>query len=57
MSANTGLAPSRAIAPTVATKVNGVVMTSSPGPIPNPIKASSNASEPDAHPTAARAPT
>ena len=56
MSANTGLAPVRAIAPAVATKVKGVVITSSPGPIPNAIMANSNASEPDAHPTAARAP-
>ena len=35
MSTNTGLAPVVAIAPTVAIYVKGVVITSSPSPIPN----------------------
>ena len=39
MSTNTGVAPTRAMHPAVAKNVNGVVITSSPGPIPSAIKA------------------
>ncbi len=38
-------------------KVNGVVITSSPAPIPEAINARSNASEPDAQPMACFAPS
>ena len=51
MSTNTGLAPSRAMAPAVAKKVNGVVITSSPGLIPMAISETSSASVPDETPT------
>ncbi len=47
MSTKTGLAPVRAIDPAVAKKVYGVVITSSPGPIPSAISAISRASLPD----------
>ena len=57
MSTRTGRAPSRAIDPTVATKVKGGVITSSPGPISNAIKARRRASEPEAQPMAWRQPT
>ena len=43
--------------PAVATKVNGVVITSSPGCTPSASRPSSSASDPDAHPTAAAEPT
>ena len=52
MSAKTGVAPTRTIAPTVAKKVNGVVITSSPALIPSTISAMINASEPLVTPTA-----
>ncbi len=52
MSTKTGLAPNRTMAPTVAKKVYGVVMTSSPGPISTAIKVSKMASDPDPTPTA-----
>src|ERR1700761_6399085 len=45
-STNTGLAPSNAITSALAAKVNGLVMTSSPGPIPRAIKEINNASVP-----------
>ena len=45
-------APSRAIAAAVAKKLNGVVITSSSGPIPQDISASNKASEPEAQPIA-----
>src|SRR6266851_8011421 len=52
MSTKTGVAPTRAIAPTVAKNVYGVVMTSSPGPMFSAIKQASKASLPDETPTA-----
>lgn len=52
MSAKTGVAPRRVIALTVAKNVNGVVITSSPGPTSSAIRSSSSASEPEAQPTA-----
>lgn len=39
MSTNTGVAPALAMAPAVAKKVNGVVITSSPGPTPQASRA------------------
>ena len=52
MSTNTGLAPTLWIVPAVAKKVNGVVMTSSPGPTSSALSASSSASVPLAQPIA-----
>src|ERR1039458_775630 len=52
MSTNTGLALSLAILPAVATKVNGVVMTSSPLSTSTDMRESSKASDPDAQPMA-----
>ncbi len=52
MSTNTGVAPTRAMAPTVAKNVYGVVMTSSPGPMFSTIKHASKASVPEETPTA-----
>ena len=46
-STNTGVAPSSTIISAVATNVNGVVMTSSPGPMPSAISAISSASVPE----------
>ena len=46
MSANTGVPPSNTIASAVAAKVNGVVITSSPGRNSSAISAISNASVP-----------
>ncbi len=46
ISTNTGFAPSKAITSTVAKKLKGVVITSSPGPISNAISAINNASVP-----------
>ena len=46
MSTKTGVAPSSAILSAVAMKLNGVVITSSPGPISSAINASSRASVP-----------
>src|SRR5882724_4242474 len=57
MSTNTGFALSRAMLPAVATKVKGEVMTSSPESTPSAIRASNNASDPDAQPRANRQPT
>src|SRR5437763_9269959 len=48
MSTNTGVAPSRTMTSAVAMKVNGVVMTSSPGLSPRAISAISSASVPEA---------
>src|SRR5258708_24539155 len=56
MSTNTGVAPSRAIAPTVAKNVYGVVITSSPGPMFSAIKQANKASVPDETPTACEHP-
>src|SRR5262245_41307876 len=56
MSAKTGRAPSRQTELTVAKKVNGGTMTSSPGPIPRACRASTRASVPDPHPTPNAAP-
>ena len=50
MSTKTGLAPVRQIEPAVAKNEYGVVITSSPGPIPIAIKGSSRASVPEAQP-------
>ena len=47
MSTNTGVAPSRLTQPAVAKNENVGVMTSSPGPMPSAISATSNASVPD----------
>ena len=47
MSTKTGVAPRRAIAPAVAKKVYGVVMTSSPGPMFSAMRQASRASLPD----------
>ena len=52
ISTNTGFAPIRAIQPAVEKKVNGVVTTASPGPIPKAIRIKSSASVPDETPTA-----
>ena len=46
LSTKTGVAPVITIAPTVATKVIVVVITSSPGPIPNILSGSAIASVP-----------
>ncbi|TXT21923.1 MAG: hypothetical protein FD138_3921 [Planctomycetota bacterium] len=54
MSTNTGFAPSRQIELAVAKNVNGLVMTSSPGPTPSAIRARISASVPDAQPIAER---
>jgi len=51
MSTKTGVAPVWDIASTVAMKVKGTVMTSSPGPIPAAIKAKQRASVPLLTPT------
>ena len=56
MSTKTGVAPTRAIAPTVAKKVNGVVMTSSPALMPETISEMMSASDPLVTPTANRVP-
>ena len=50
MSQNSGRAPARAIVPAVAKKVNGLVMTASPGPISSAMSASSSASVPEETP-------
>jgi len=55
-SANTGLAPTRAMHPAVAKKVNDGQMTSSPGPIPSAISATRMASVPEDMPMPKRAP-
>src|SRR5829696_1210028 len=52
MSTKTGRAARRVTALPVAKKLNGVVMTSSPGPTFNAISASNSASEPEAQPIA-----
>ena len=56
MSANTGFAPSRHTALAVAKNVKLGTITSSPGPTPSAISASSSASLPDAQPTACSVP-
>ena len=56
ISTKTGVAPSRAIISPVAMKVNGLVMTSSPGPIPRAIMATSKASVPLETPIQCRTP-
>src|SRR6266566_4872118 len=56
MSTNTGVAPTRAIAPTVAKNVYGVVMTSSPGPMFSATKQANKASVPEETPTACEQP-
>ena len=55
-STNTALAPSSTIISAVAMKVNGVVMTSSPGFTPSAISAISSASVPEATLTQCAAP-
>ena len=57
MSTKTGLAPRREMAPAVAKKVNGTVMTSSAALSPDAINAKSSASLPEAQPIARRLPT
>ncbi len=52
MSTYTGRAPRMAIVSAVATKVNGVVTTSSPGPMPRAIIAIWSASVPEEQATA-----
>ena len=52
ISTKIGVAPTRAIAPAVAKKVYGVVMTSSPCPIPSAMRQMSKASVPEETPTA-----
>ena len=47
MSTKTGVAPTREMAPAVAKKEKGVVMTSSPGPMSSAMSATSSASVPD----------
>ena len=56
MSANTGTAPSRRTHPPVAKNVNDGTITSSPGPIPMAIMATSSASVPLETPSACRVP-
>ena len=56
MSTKTGVAPRRAIAPTVAKNVYGVVITSSPGPMSSAIRQASSASLPEDTPIACAAP-
>ena len=51
MSTNTGRAPVRQTAPAVAKKVKVGRMTSSPGPISRPCRASDSASVPEPQPT------
>ena len=55
MSAKTGVAPTRWIELAVAKNVNGLVITSSPGPTSSAISARIRASVPDAQPMAWRA--
>ena len=57
ISANTGVAPTSDTASAVAKKVNGLVITSSPGPMPKARSASTRASVPLATATAWRTPT
>ena len=52
MSARTGRAPARRMALTEAKKLNGVVTTASPGPIPAAAIASHRASVPEEQPMA-----
>src|SRR5712671_3044719 len=56
MSTKTGVAPTRAIAPTVAKNVYGVVITSSPGPMSSAIRHANKASVPEETPTACKQP-
>ncbi|MBK8940565.1 MAG: hypothetical protein IPM79_23870 [Polyangiaceae bacterium] len=57
MSAKTGVAPTRRIAPAVAKKDSGVVMTSSPAPSSSAMSETSSASEPDDTPIACSTPS
>src|SRR5260370_23639709 len=57
MSIKIGVAPTRAMQPAVEKKVNGVVNTASPGPIPNDIRIMSWASVPDEVPIPQVVPT
>jgi hypothetical protein len=57
MSTNLGTAPMSAMTSAVATKVKGVVMTSSPGPMSRAIRATSRASVPLETPMQWRTPT
>ena len=54
MSTSFGVAPTRETQPAVAKNENVGVMTSSPGPTPSAISATSSASVPDDRPTACR---
>ena len=56
MSASTGFAPARRIALTEAKKLNGVVTTAAPGPMPAAASASHKASVPDEQPMACATP-
>ena len=56
MSTNTGVAPAYSIAATVATNVNGTVITSSPGPMPAASSARCSALVPELTPTASPSP-
>jgi len=56
MSTKTGFAPNSTMTSAVATKVNGVVMTSSPDLIPSAISEISKASVPEATVTQCLAP-
>ena len=56
ISTKTGLAPIRAMEPAVAKNVYGLVMTSSPEPIPSAISAISRASVPEETPHACAQP-
>ena len=56
MSTKTGFAFSRATSPADAKNVNGLVITSSPGPTPSAIRETRSASVPDETPIACAAP-
>ena len=56
ISTKTGMAPTYLIASAVAINVNGVVMTSSPSPMPSAINAKCRASVPEATPIACLTP-
>ncbi len=57
MSTKTGVAPTMPMASVVATNVNGVVMTSSPGPMSSARSARCSASVPEFRPTPCEPPT
>ena len=56
MSTKTGRPPRRETTPADAKKLNGLVMTSSPGPTPSAISATKSASVPEETPSACRTP-